>query len=168
MPSRSSKPHRGVATARATLITAGAIGVALLGLQGFVIFQIPIEPQLCTPPLVHSSDLVIEEALWFLGVLCVIPRVVWTTIAFRMSRSPAREVALADAWGVLIAVVAVSAWWWSCGAMSLLATVSVSVPEGLCDISGAHRASAFGVFLFAVALVWAVAHLGMFAHQRRI
>lgn len=167
-PSRLSGLNRGISVARATLITAGAIGVILLGLHAFVVYQIPLEPQLCTPPLEYSADLVYEEGLWFLGVLCAIPTVVWTIVAFRMSRSPAREVAIADAWGVLIAVGTVSAWWWSFGAMSLLGTVSVNLPEGLCDNSDVLRAGTLGVFLLAVPLVWAVAHLGMLAHQRRI
>ncbi|MBA4248887.1 MAG: hypothetical protein C0444_11450 [Microbacterium sp.] len=154
--------------ARATLITASAMGVAFLGLQAFVVSQIPVEPELCTPPLEYSSDLVFEEALWFLGVLFALPTVVWTIVALRMSRYPAREVTLADAWGVLIAVGTVSAWWWSFGAMSLLGTVSVSLPEGVCDTSDVLRAGTLGVFLLAVPLVWAVAHLGMLAYQRRI
>jgi hypothetical protein len=150
------------------MIVAGAIGVVILGLQAFVVSQIPLEPQLCTPPLEYSSDLVFEEALWFLGVLYALPTVVWTTVALRMSRSPAREVTIADAWGVLIAVGTVSAWWWSFGAMSLLGTVSVNLPEGVCEISDVQRAGAIGVFLLAVPMVWAVAHLGMLAYQRRI
>lgn len=168
MASRLSSVNRGILVARATLITAGLIGVVLLGLQAFVVSQVPLEPQLCTPPLEYSSDLVFEEVMWFVGVLCALPPIVWTMVALRMSRSPAREVAVADAWGVLISVGTVTAWWWSFGTMSILGTVSVSLPEGVCDTSEVLRAGSIGVFLLAVPLVWAVAHLGMLAYQRRI